>query len=132
MSDAKLSKAGLFSDIQSREDAHKVVKDTSMGFFVVAVIQAAFSIFVGLPLLVDALLYSVGGFCLRRYFSRIAAVTLLILALISTGTTFANMAGANLNGGSNIVLALIVLWAAIRSVEATFKLHGRFLSKENT
>jgi hypothetical protein len=28
-------------------------------------------------------------------------------------------------GGNNIILALIVAWAAVRAVEATFKLHGR-------
>jgi hypothetical protein len=126
MSEQQLKKMGLFSKIESREDALKVVKDTSMGFFVVAGLQAVLSFFVGFSVLVDAVIYVVGGFFLRRFNSRAAAVVLLLLAIAGAGVTFANKAGANLGGGSNIFLSLIVLWAAIRAVEATFKLCGRF------
>jgi hypothetical protein len=56
----------------------------------------------------------------------VAALVLLVSAVIGAGVTFANKAGADLGGGNNIFLALIVLWAALRAVEATFKLHGRF------
>ena len=55
-----------------------------------------------------------------------AALVLLVSAVIGAGVTFASKAGADLGGGNNIFLALIVLWAGIRAVEATFKLHGRF------
>jgi hypothetical protein len=37
-----------------------------------------------------------------------------------------NKIGETVGGGNNIILALIVLWAAVRSVDATFKLHGRY------
>jgi len=50
----------------------------------------------------------------------------LILAIISIGVTIANMLGAKLGNSGNILVSLIVLWAAIRAVEATFKLHRRF------
>jgi len=123
-------KKGLFSKIESREDALNVVKDTSMGFFIVAGLQALLSFLVGYVVLFDALVYVVGGYFLRRFNSRIAAVVLLLLAFAGAGVTLANRGGANLGGGSNIILALIILWAAIRAVEATFKLHGR-LSVEN-
>lgn len=126
MSEQQLKKMGLFSKIESREDALKVVKDTSLGFFVVAGLQAALSFLVGFSVLFDAVIYVAGGFFLRRFNSRAAAVVLLLLAIAGAGVTFANKAGANLGGGSNIFLALIVLWAAIRAVEATFKLRGRF------
>jgi cobalamin synthase len=119
-------KAGWFSKIASREDALKIIKDTSNGFFVVAAIQAALSFLVGYSILFDAALYAVGGFFLRKFNSRVAAVLLLLLAAIGAGVTFANKVGANLGGGNNIFLALIVLWAGVRAVEATFKLHRRF------
>ena len=122
----KEKKKGLFTKIESREDALKMVKDTSTGFFVVAAIMAAISFVLGFSLLVDVVLYTLGAFFLRRYNSRAAAVLLLILAGASAGVTFANMAGANLGGGNNIFLAVIILWAAIRAVEATYKLRGRF------
>lgn len=126
MPEAKEKKKGWFAKIESRDDALKVVKDTSMGFFFVAALQAALSFLVGFSILFDAVIYAVGGFFLRRYNSRAAAVVLLILAVVGAGVTFANKAGANLGGGNNIFLALIVLWAAIRAVEATFKLRGRY------
>jgi hypothetical protein len=43
-----------------------------------------------------------------------------------TFTTFLNKAAVISEGGSNIILALIVLWAGVRATEATFKLHGKF------
>lgn len=54
------------------------------------------------------------------------AVALLVLSLVGVGVTFANRAGANLGGGNNIILAIFVLWAAVRAVDATFKLRGKF------
>lgn len=132
MSEVKVKKKGWFSKIESREDALKVVKDTSMGFFAVAGLQAALSFLVGFSVLFDAFIYVVGAFFLRRYNSRAAAVVLLVLALAGAGVTFANKAGANLGGGNNIFLAFIVLWAGTRAVEATFKLRGRFSSEAAT
>lgn len=132
MSEAKEKKKGWFSKIESREDALKVVKDTSSGFFFVAALQAALSFLVGFSVLFDAFIYVIGGFFLRRYNSRAAAVVLLVLAVAGAGVTFANKAGANLGGGNNIFLALIVLWAAIRAVEATFKIRGRFSAEPAT
>jgi hypothetical protein len=35
-----------------------------------------------------------------------------------------------IEGGKNIVLALIVFWSAAKAVEATFKLRGRFKQEE--
>lgn len=126
MSEVNERKKGWFAKIESRDDALKVVKDTSMGFFFVAALQAALSFLLGFSIIFDAVIYAAGGFFLRRYNSRAAAVVLLILAVVGAGVTFANKAGANLGGGNNIFLALIILWAAIRAVEATFKLRGRF------
>ncbi len=121
-------KKGSFSKIENRDDALKMVKDTSLAFFFVAGLQAILSYWIGSGVLIDAAVYAIGGFFLRRFNSRTAAVILLILALLGAGVTIANKAGANLGGGNNIILALIILWAGIRAVEATFKLHGRFSS----
>ncbi len=119
-------KKGSFSKIETRDEALKMTKDASMAFFFVAGLQAILSYWVGSGVLIDAAIYAIGGFFLLRFKSRSAAVVLLLLALLSAGVTFANKTGANLGGGNNIILALIILWAGIRSVEATFKLHGRF------
>jgi hypothetical protein len=123
---AELKRKGWLSKIESRADALKVVKDSSMAFFVVAAIQAALSFLVGSSVLIDASIYAIGGFFLRRFNSRAAAMVLLLLAALSAGVTVANRLGENLGGGNNVFLAFIVLWAAIRAVEATFKLRGRY------
>src|SRR3990172_7919384 len=95
-------KRGLFSKIENREDALKVVKDTSMAFFVFAALQAAASFWVGFSGLIDVVVYVVCGFFLRRASSRVAAVILLLLAGGGAAVTFLNRAGANLSGGTNI------------------------------
>ena len=126
MSEPKPKKMGLFSKIESQDDALKIVKDASSGFFFVAILQTAVAYWVGASLLYDAALYVVGAFFLRRFKSRVAAVGLLVLALGEFVVTVANRVGANLSGGNNILLAGIVLCVAVRAVEATFKLRGRF------
>lgn len=122
----EVKKRGWLSKIESRADALKTIKDASTGFFAVAALQTALSFLVGFSVLIDAAIYAVGGFLLRRFNSRVAAVVLLVLALLGLAVTVANRLGGNLGGGSNVFLAAIVLWAAIRAVEATFKLRGRF------
>lgn len=126
MAEEKPKKAGWFSKIRDRDDAIKVAKDCGTGFFVIAGIQAAIGVWLAPMLLIDAALFAICGFFIRRSFSRSAAVIALLLSLITVVTTFVNIIGESVGGGNNIILALIVFWAAVRSVEATFKLHGRF------
>lgn len=121
-------KKGSFSKIENRDEALKMVRDTSMAFFAVAGLQAVLSYWIGFGVLADAAIFAIGGFFLLRFNSRTAAVVLLLLALLSAGITIANKAGANIGGGNNIILAVIIIWAGIRAVEASFKLHGRFSS----
>jgi hypothetical protein len=123
MSEAEGDKRGWFSDIESREDAVAAVKQTATGFFVVAALQIALSFWVGFAVILDAVVYIVGGLLLRRWHSRAAAVGLLLVAMAGAAVTVANAVGADLGGGTNILLAVVILWAAIRGVEATFKLH---------
>lgn len=117
---------GLFAQIASRDDALALAKVVSNSFFFVAAIQLLLSI---LPLyegLVDALVFAAGGMLVRQFHSRVAAVVLLVLAFGGTCATILHIAGANAIGGMNIFVALIAFGAAVRGVEATFKLHGQF------
>lgn len=126
MADFKFKKNSWFSKVESREDALKVIKDTSSAFIAIAVLQAIISYFTGSSILIDAIINAGGAFFLRRFNSRAASVILLVVAVISFCITCANLLGAKLGTGTNILLALIVLWAGIRAVDATFKLHSRF------
>jgi len=121
----KKKKKGMFSKIESREDALKVVKDTSLAFYCIAGLTAVLAFLLGLSSLVDAVLFSVFAFLLRQFTSRVAAVVLVVLATGGLIVTGINRFGGG-EGGNNLIVALILFWAGLRAVEATFKLHGRF------
>ena len=112
-----------FSKIETTDQALQVIKDTSNVFFVIAAIQAAGSFLVGYSILVDAAIYAAGGFIMRRYNSRVAAVSLLTVAGIAAAATVGNKLGLQIGGGNNVFLAIIVFWAGVRAVLATYKLR---------
>ena len=122
----KEKKKGMFAKLESREDALKTIKDCAMGFFVVAAIQAGLGYFIAPSLIIDAVLYAVLAGIMLKWKSRIAAVFLLVIACFAVYMTVLNRLGMAAEGGNNIFLAAIILWAAIRSVEATFKVNGKY------
>lgn len=111
-----------FGKIESREDALKVIKDSSNAFYVIAAIQAGIGVFLAPSMILDGVIYAVLGFLLRKFNSRIVAVLLLLFSALAVFATVSNQFGRDGTGGSNIVLAVIILWAAVRAVQATFKL----------
>ena len=129
-------KAGMFAAIQGRDDAEKVAKDCGNAFFVVAAIQGGIGAFIAPSLIFDAAIYALCGYFVRFKHSRVAAVILLLFSGVALITTVMNKMGQNVGGGNNIILAVIVAIAAVRAVEATFKLNGRYkessVATENT
>ena len=121
---------GLLSKITSKEIALKVVKESSLIFILIGIYQGVFSYLAGFYNgLIDSVLYIVLGLILRHRSSRAAAVILLILSVIAFAITLSNRMGYSTEGGSNIFFVVILLMVAIRAVEATYKLHGRFADK---
>jgi hypothetical protein len=118
-------KSRWFSRIETREDALRAIKDSSSAFLVVAALQVILMVVIlrSYDVLFDAAVLAVGALLLRRYNSRAAAIVLLLLAVAEAGVTVANRLGVIAEGGKNVILALLVLWAGIRAVQATFKLH---------
>jgi uncharacterized YccA/Bax inhibitor family protein len=116
----------LFAGIDTREKAEQTVREAAKGFFIVAALQGGIGIFMAPAMLIDAALFAVLGGILLKWKSRTAAVLLLILSGMSFVVTILNRMGVMAEGGTNILLALIVTWVAVRAVEATFKLRGRF------
>jgi hypothetical protein len=126
-----MKKSGMFAKIGSREDALKTVKDTSIVFFAIAALQVVLGFFIAPTIILDAILLGVLAGILLKWNSRVSAVLLLLLGSGALVMTVLNIAGVTDAGGTNIILALIIVWAAIRAVEATFKLQGKF-SAEST
>jgi hypothetical protein len=128
----KTPKLNWFTAIQTKEEALKIIKDTSLAFFFVAVLQAAIGIWlatqypnsgfdVGVTL-IDVAIYTVCAAWLRWGRSRTAAIFLLLAATVALGTTIAAHLKI-IEGGKNVAVALTAFWIAVK---ATFKLRGRF------
>lgn len=117
----------LFSKINDRYIALKIIKETSLVFIIIGIYQCIVFYFIGINVvLVDAAIYIIFGFVLREWKSRIAAVILLIQASISAVITILHFLGYTSKGEVSIIIVIAILFIAVRAVEATFKLHGRF------
>lgn len=117
----------LFSKITDRDIALKITKETSLVFIIIGIYQCFVFYFVGINVvLVDAAIYIIFGFVLREWKSRVAAVILLIQASISAVITILHFLGYSSEGEVSIIIVIAILFIAVRAVEATFKLHGRF------
>ncbi len=118
-------KKGMFSKIETREDALKALRDCAGGFFVVAGLQALLGALLAPSLIIDAVVLAVLAFILRQWRSRVAAVLLLILSVMILGVTVGNRLGVVSQGGGNIFLAIIMVLVGIRAAQATFLLGGK-------
>lgn len=117
-----VSKPSFWSlHLDSSGDAKNMIRESAMGFYAVAGIQAVVSLLLGMSMLLDAIIFASLAYWLQRSQSRVPATLLLGVAAIGVATTAMNQFGGGA-GGRNIVLSLIVLWAAVRAVVATFKL----------
>jgi choline-glycine betaine transporter len=111
---------GLFSKIETRDDALKAVRDCAGGFFVVAAISGLAGAFLVPSMLIDAVLIGAFAFVLRTWHWRLAAIVLLVMALFILVSTVGNRLGITSQGGGNIYLAVLMVLVGIRSVQATF------------
>lgn len=125
------NKFGIFSAIRTRDDAEKAAKDCGNAFFLVAAFQGAIGAFIAPSLLFDAALYALCGYFVRFKQSRAASVVVLLLSIAAVVGTVMNKMGLNAGGGNNIILAAFIVIAAVRAVEATFKLAGQFKGEES-
>lgn len=114
----------LYGKIGTREDALMVIKGVTLGFYVVAAIQAIVGAMIAPPMIIDAAVYAVLAFLLKKFASRFVAVLLLILSLAATALTISNKINGGV-GGNNFILALIMVWAAVRAVQATYFLRKK-------
>ena len=74
----------------------------------------------------DAILYLIFGAILLKFKSRVSAILLLLLTSGALVMTFINKINPDLKngtGGTNLFLAVIMIWVSVRAIQATFKLH---------
>ncbi len=112
-----------FGEIETREEALKVIKDASNGFYFFAGLQIVLGYFImGASAIVDGVIFAVLAFLLRKFNSMVIAIFLLLLSVAGIVITGINRFGGG-TGGRNIILAVIMVWVSVRAIQATFKLH---------
>lgn len=119
-------KNNWFGKIETREEAIKIIKDCSYGFFSLAVLQAVIGFALGVSLWLDAILYFILGGILLKFKSRVAAILLLLLTSGALAMTFINKINpgpASEAGGTNLFLAVMMIWVSVRAIQATFRLR---------
>ena len=124
-------KFSLFKWIDNKEEALKIIKESSYVFIFISILNAVVGYFIAPVLISYAILFSVLALLLLRLKSRIVAVLLFLLSAGSLVMTVLTNLGHTKGGGTNIFLALIVFWISIKALEATFKLHGKFKENQN-
>ena len=132
MSEEKPPRTGLLGKISNREDAIKTIKQASYAVIVMAIINFVIGILGDTSLVADALLYFILGILLMLLKSRIVSIILLLLSLFSLLLLILNKAGVVEEGGSLIgIFVIIILIAAVKAVEGTFKLRGKYKAVVN-
>jgi hypothetical protein len=119
----------LYQRINSKENALKVIKYVSIGFFILAGIDVVLTPFFQLERVLDALIYIVLASWLIKWKSRIASVLLLLVCL----TSFSGLIYLSLDDPMHrlyFIPNIFILWAAIRVLEATFKYQGKYSVNE--
>lgn len=116
-------KNAWYGKIETKEEALKVIKDASNGFYFLAALQIVLGYFImGASAIVDGVIFAVCAFLLRKLNSRVVAIILLLLSVGGLIVTGINKFGGG-TGGRNIILAVIMIWTSIRAIQATFELR---------
>lgn len=111
-----------FWEIKNKEEALYIIKQCSYGFFFVAALFIILGFFVSIGTIIDGIIFLILGLLLFFLKSRIAAILLLLNSGAGIVITLMNMLGIS-SGGTNIFLAIIVVYISIAAVYSTFKYH---------
>ncbi|GMA99907.1 hypothetical protein [Pelosinus sp. IPA-1] len=111
----------LQSKIETYEDAVLVIKETAKGCYVLAALQFVLGAIIlqAYGMIADCMVYLLLGFLLQKYKSRICAVALMLISVASLLVTALNMLKVTDYGGSNVLLAFLMLYMSIRAIKAT-------------
>ena len=117
----------LSSRIESELDATVLLVEMGKLWYVLAAMQLAMGLYLGsrgggsiANTLGDVLVCLLAGYFLPRRKSQAFAVFLLVYAIATAAVTVANKLNASSGGGSNVILAAIVVASAYRGMRAAF------------
>jgi hypothetical protein len=104
-----------FAKIETKEEAIRIVRQGSIFFFVAGGLQVLVALLLGPLALVDAAVYVVGGWALRQFNSRTAAIGLLVYCIIGVLLILAM--------GRPPILGVLAIFVSVRATDATLKLN---------
>lgn len=125
MAETQGNKLGFFGKIRQEEDAVKIVRAASLAFLAVGCFFMIVSIWHGPEVWVHGIAYVVLGFLLRQFRSRVIASLLVLLGLVTVLLQLRVFSGHPMSAGLSIIVAAIVVFLAVRAMEATMKLRAR-------
>lgn len=130
MADTKSEKKGLYYKVECREDALKLIKESTNLWYIIAVIIFAVNLGFGSPgsFLIHPVLWALVATGVRFLFSKVAAVTLFLLALFWAYLLFSGQVEFSF---IDVIVTIVMIWAAVRAIEATFLLTGQFAEPDN-
>src|ERR1700704_3550650 len=76
--------------VDSDADARDAIRDSAVGFYAIAALQAMASVIIGGTSLIDALVFAVLAFWLQKTRSRVPAILLMISSLVVILTVLRN------------------------------------------
>ena len=121
--------AGVFSIIRTRNDALRVVRGAALTFYAVAIALVITAWYRGWQDLVDASFYMVLASLMWRFKSPLTAFCLLMIGVMRFFVTVGMLLETEQVVWTYIIVTVTVIFAAIRSIEATLKLNGRFAAE---
>ena len=116
-------KIAWLAKIETRDDALEVVMVASCAFVFLAALQLVlYLVLHSSGALLDAAVLVIGAAALFFMHSRPAAAVLLAVSCVEALATVAKIFGAHPGIGSNVVVAGLMVWVAVRAVQATWAL----------
>jgi len=106
---------------KNKEEQHFLIKQSSYVFLGVGALHILLGFIIGVGTIIDGFLMAGLGAFLYFFQSRIAAVILVLLGTYGVYATFINKITEEGVGGRNVFLSIIMLYAAIIAVWASFK-----------
>lgn len=110
-----------FAKIETKEDALLQIKNAAYSFYFVAALQVILGLFFIPAAIIDGLIFALLAFLLMKFNSTAAAIILFLLSVSAVIFTAINKFGGGA-GGTNIFLAIIIVWVSFRAMQATSKL----------
>ena len=129
MTTVSKKKISLFGTINSRKAALEVIQQSMIVFGGLGIYQLILSFKYFPSIRLEAIFLIALALLLALWKSRLAAIVILLLTGMAFITGVLEALRLTPQGFVFVFIALVLLWLAIKVVEATFKLHGRLANE---